>query len=459
MKRGVWGTRLGFYMAAIGAAFGLGSLWRFPYIVQENGGGAFVFVYFVVLVLIGIPMLVGELLIGRITRRSAISAMKQISAQQAASKAPPMFYRHTRLIIGVLSLVVCIFIIGYYSVVSGWVLHYLIHFATMPFFDMSGTTPTLMSGLRDRGWLQVLLASVHLVLVTIIVAKDFEEGLERFIGYVMPVFVLALLFLLYQVSHLESLEPAVQFFFYPDFSKLSLNSLGAAVGHVCFTLSIGFGAMITFGSYLKEEARVPSTGFRVAIMDSLMTIIAGLLIFPLLFSSPIKASGPELLFQTVPVFFVESDGGKIFGLLFFICLYLAALGASLSLIETVTANFVDAFKINRAKAGWLAGGLCFLTTLPPALGTSLLKNMTVNNMSLLELIDSVLVNWFLPLIALAMSFIARRRLNEKVRREEFIIQDDSTSEIIYFHWLFLMKWVVPFVLILGLILQVIALVR
>lgn len=454
MRRGVWGSRLGFYMAAIGSAFGLGSLWRFPYIVQEHGGGAFVFVYFLVLVLIGIPMLVGELLIGRITRRSTISAMRQITAQQTVAKAPSLFYRHTRLVVGVVSLAVCILIIGYYSVVSGWVLHYLVHFASLQVVDLSSKTPELMAGLRDRGWLQVLLASVHLVVVATIVAKDFEEGMERFIGFVMPIFVLALLFLLYQVSHLESLRQAVQFFIYPDFSKLSLSSLGAAIGHTCFTLSIGFGAMITFGSYLKEEARVPATGFRVAIMDSFTTVIAGLLIFPLLFSSPIKASGPELLFQTVPVFFIESEGGKIFGLLFFVCLYLAALGASLSLIETVVANFVDAFKLTRQRAALVAGGICFLTTLPPALGTSLLKTVTVGDMGLLEVMDLILVNWFLPLMALAMCFIARARLNEKVRREEFIVADDPASSIIYTQWLFLMKWIVPGILILGLLLQV-----
>lgn len=457
MKRGVWGTRLGFYMAAIGAAFGLGSLWRFPYIVQDNGGGAFVFLYVVLVILIGVPLLIGELLIGRITRRSAISAMRQISAQQMAEQKSPLIYKHTRLVIGVISLIACIFIIGYYSVISGWVLHYLIHFISMPFFDLSHSTAGLMTKLRENGWLQVLLASVHLIAVAVIVAKDFEEGLEKFVGFVMPVFVLVLLFLLYQVSHLESVSIAAQYFLYPDFSKLNLNSLGAAVGHVCFTMSIGFGAMITFGSYLKDEARVPATGFRVAIMDSMTAIIAGLLIFPLLFSSPIQSGGPELLFQTVPLFFIESEGGKIFGLLFFACLYLAALGASLSLIETVVANFVDAFKIGRSRAGLLAGFLCFMTTIPPALGTSFLKSVHWGEMSLLELIDLIIVNWFLPVIALAFSFIARRRLNEKVRREEFILPDDSTSEIIYFQWLVLMKWVVPFILAAGLVMQVVAL--
>lgn len=457
MKRGVWGTRLGFYMAAIGAAFGLGSLWRFPYVVHENGGGAFVFIYFIVLTLIGIPLLVGDLLIGKLTKRSTISAMRQISAQQTASGNLKTFQRKFRWLIAIISVVVCIFIVGYYSVISGWVLHYLVHFATMPFVDVSDKTGDLMTVLRERGLLQVLLASVHLILVVVIVGKDFEEGVERFIGYVMPVFVFALLFLLYQVRNLDSVPDAARFFLYPDFTKLTLNSLGAAVGHVCFTLSIGFGAMVTFGSYLKDEARVPATGFRVALMDGLTTVIAGLLVFPLVFASPTMASGPELLFQTVPNFLVESDGGKIFGLIFFACLYLAAFGASLSLIETVVANLIDVFRLERATAAWIAGLVCFLTAVPAALGPNVLVKFAVGDQNILEIMDKTLVNWFLPLVALAMSIIARTRLNEKVRSEEFILENDSGSEILYDQWLFLVKWIIPPVILAGLGLQVVAL--
>lgn len=457
MKRGMWGTRLGFYMAAIGAAFGLGSLWRFPYVVHENGGGAFVFIYFIILTVVGIPLLVGDLLIGKLTKRSTISAMRQISAQQTASGNLQTLQRKFRWLIAMISVVVCIFIVGYYSVLSGWVLHYLVHFATMPFVDVSDKTGDLMNILRERGLLQVLLASVHLILVVVIVGKSFEEGIERFVGYVMPIFVMALIFLLYQVRNLDTLDNAVQFFLYPDFSKLNLNSLGAAVGHVCFTLSIGFGAMITFGSYLKDEARVPATGFRVAIMDGLTTLIAGLLVFPLVFASPYMASGPELLFQTVPNFFVESEGGKIFGLVFFACLYLAAFGASLSLIETVVANLTDVLRLERSTAAWVAGLICFLTAVPAALGPNMLAQFAWGDQNILEIMDKTIVNWFLPLVALAMSTIARKRLNEKVRSEEFLLENDSGSEIMYHHWLFLMKWVVPPVIFLGLGLQVVAL--
>jgi neurotransmitter:Na+ symporter, NSS family len=457
MKRGVWASRMGFYMAAIGAAFGLGSLWRFPYVAEENGGGAFVFIYIVLLVLIGVPLLIGELMLGKSTKRSLMSSLRQVQAQTAASgenKVSGKLYG----LIAAGALFACVVILSYYAVISGWVLHYLVHFTNLAVTNGAGPVNNLMMVLRTHGWLQILLASAHLLLVIIVVSKEFEEGLERFIGWVMPGFALILLFLMLQTLSLETATDALRFFFYPDFSRLKLESVGAAVGQLCFTLSIGFCTMVTFGSYLRDEVKVASTGFRVSVFDALTTILAGLLLFPLVFASPMKASGPELLFQTVPAFLLTIDGGKVFGMLFFLCLYLAAFGASLSILEGIVANLVDSFQIERSRAAWASGGIIFLLSLFPGLSSTYFSKVQLGGKGLLELMDIILINWVVPLIGLLVSQIVRFRLNEKIRRDEFIGEDEASMRIIYNHWSFLMKWVVPPVICLGIFLQIIALI-
>lgn len=458
MKRGVWASRMGIYMAAIGAAFGLGSLWRFPYVAEEHGGGAFVFIYIVLLVLIGVPLLIGELMLGKSTKRSLLSSLRQVRAQTAAGGELRGFAARSYGLIGAASVFVCVLILSYYSVISGWVLHYLVHFTSFAITKSTGPAGNPMSVLQVHGWLQILLASAHILLVVIIVAKEFEEGLERFIGWVMPGFVVALLFLMLQTLSLDSASEALRFFFYPDFTRLRLDSVGAAVGQLCFTLSLGMCTMVTFGSYLREEVRVASTGFRVAVFDSMTTILAGLLLFPLVVASPLKASGPELLFQTVPAFLMSVDGGKIFGFIFFICLYLAAFGASLSILEAIVANLVDSFQVARSRAAWVSGGIVFLLCLFPALSSTYFSSFQLGGKGLLELMDIVLINWVVPVLALVVSQIVRFKLNEKIKRDEFIGEEEPSMKILYRHWSFLMKWVVPPVICVGLFLQIVALV-
>lgn len=461
-QRGAWATRFGIYLAAIGSAFGLGGLWRFPYVVAENGGGAFVILYFFLIVFIGVPLLIGELLIGKVTRRGVLAGQRQLVAQAQAAgrngKSRPLV--GLMPVLAIISIFCCVVILGYYSVVSGWVLHFLIKFLSAPF--VSGGEAQVSSGLvqlQGSGVLQLGLSTAHLLAVIIVVAKGVEDGIEKWVGFVMPIFVGILSVLVFKSLSMSTSSEALRFFLYPDFSKLSVTSLGAAVGQLCFTLSVGFATMITFGSYLRDESLVPNTGFRVATLDSTTALIAGLLVFPLVVGSSIESRGPELLFETVPGFLLSIPGGMVFGIFFFLCLYLAALGATISVVETIVANICESTRLSRGRAAFYAGLAGVAASVVPGLSSSFFAGVHLGGRSLLELIDLVIINWIVPLLALAFSQIVVYEINKKIARDEFLALKSPASEILYSHWLILMKWVVPPVIILALALQLVGLFK
>lgn len=452
--RGAWGTRFGFYLAAIGSAFGLGNIWRFPYIVSENGGGAFVLLYVFLVFVIGMPLLVGELILGRSTRSGVMRAI-DIVVDEDSQKT-----NHSRFKwLGVGSLFLCGIVLAYYAVISGWVLHYLSQMTVSAVSGGSFDPSATLSFLLENGWLQVLLTSAHLLVVIVIVAKDVEEGIERAVGFMMPLFVVLLLVLAAKSLSLPSAPDAMRFLLYPDFSSLSMQSLGQAVGHVFFTLSVGFGMMVTFGSYLSDRVYIPIAGFRVATMDSFISLFAGVMIFPLVMVGGQPASGPEMLFASVPVLFGSFSGGLLFGFGFFICLYLAALGASIGLLETIVSNFRESLSVKRSRAVWVSGGVCFLFALLPALSSSVFQGFDLGGKGLLEFLDGLLINWGLPVAALITSQVVLYRLSDAKKKAAFEDPDSEFHENgkIYAHWIFALRWVVSPIIALALVLQLLAL--
>lgn len=463
-KSTVFGTRLGFYLAAIGSAFGLGNLWRFPYVAVENGGGAFVILYLFLVFLIGMPFLIAELMLGKVSRNSLSAALMKLGGERYQMRDlrehPEKPSGWLRLLLHFsrhLSLFITIVVLAYYAVISGWVLHFFMQMMVTIFdparFQPEGSLRVLL----ENGWLQLLLTSVHLLTVAVIVAKDLEFGLEKWVGYSMSVFAMLLVVLAVQSLSLPSAHEAMRFLFYPDFSKLTLESLGQALGHVFFTLSVGFGSMVTFGSYLREKAYLPMAGFRVATLDSLISLWAGVMIFPLVIFGGSQLGGPQLLFQTVPHMVKELPGGMWFGLGFFLCLYLASLGASIGLFENVVANWREVRRVPRPRAAGLVAGFCFILAVGPALSSSVLSNVRVGQRGLLEFLDAALINWCLPIAALIISQVVCRLLKEKLMKEEFIDPNAPGSEKLYKHWIFVLRYVAVPVVVLGLFLQIVAL--
>lgn len=449
-KRGAWRTRFGFYLLAIGSACGLGNLWRFPYVVGENGGGAFILIYVLMAFIVGAPMMIAELIIGKNSRRSVI-----VATQQLSHKAGPYFKWAGRAAV-ILSIVV----LSYYSVISGWVLHFLTQFL-ISLFSSPGIAPvkTNLAALMSNGWLQLMLASVHLLITVVVVVKGVQQGLERWIGYAMPLFVILVGILLLRAFSLPSTPEVLRFLFYPDFSKLSWDSLNHVLGHVFFTLSVGFGTMVTFGSYMRDADHPPTAGFRVMMVDTVISLIAVVMIFPVAFqASNIPLTDPALMFEVLPRYLLGIRGGVLFGLAFFACLYLAALNASIGLLEVVVSNWVDVQKkMERGRATWYSGVVALILSALPALSSSVFKNIRVGGKSLIESLDSLLINWLLPVVALfvLMAFNLGTTLQEK--ESSFVDRERFISFSMYPHWVFMLKWGAPFVIVLGVLLQVVGL--
>jgi NSS family neurotransmitter:Na+ symporter len=450
-RRSLWGTRFGFYLAAIGSAFGLGNLWRFPYIVVENGGGAFVLLYIFLALVMGLPLLIGELMLGKLTRRSAIAAVRQACIDPLISVGSTPRERRLLSWSGKLAVFASLLVLAYYAVISGWVLHFLVRFVfaelqtkTISSSGISGFDPDqALQVLRNSGFLQVALASVHLLVTIVVVVKGVQEGIEKWVGNVMPIFVVLLLVLVVKALSLPSAEQALRFLFYPDFSKLTYSSLLQAIGHVCFTLSIGFGTMVTFGSYLNERTRLPGAGFRVTAMDTSISLFAGLLIFPIVLGTVVNVPGPELLFHTLPRLFLGLHGGFFYGVAFFLCLYLASLGASIGLLESIVSNWMDDSRISRRAAAWVTGFGAFLIAIVPALSSSVLRGVNYQGHGILEILDGILINGILPIIALSLALVVSFKIKANLKETEFVNDETITTRKLLSHWNFVLRYLAP----------------
>ncbi len=435
--RSGWATRSGFYMAAIGSAFGLGNLWRFPFVVGSNEGGAFVLLFVLCVLGVGLPVLVGELMLGKLTGQSAVNAIQKTSKDRKSHW----------LWVGRLSLLASVLIFAYYSVISGWVLYFLMQFLVAPIKGESFDTAVLFKRLMENGHLQLGLTSVHIVLVMTIVAKGVREGIEKWVKVTMPIFFVLLLFLMTKSLSLPGSERAIRFLFYPDFEKLTLTSFVQVLGHTFFTLSVGMGAMVAFGSYLQKETPTPRAGFMVSGLDILISLLAGLVIFPIVFSGTVEAEvGPSLLFETVPLLFSQMGLGNYFGFTFFLCLYTTALVASFGLLEASVSNLVDRYNFQRGRASQIMGVVVFIFAILPSLSSSVLQNVTFQGLSLLKMFDALLINWILPISAAGICLLVGYKLPEKTVRDEFVDERLVDSHQLYGLWRFTLRWLAPFLI-------------
>ncbi|MDX9731162.1 MAG: sodium-dependent transporter [Bdellovibrionales bacterium] len=440
-----WGTKFGFYLAAVGSALGLGNLWRFPFVTVENGGGAFVLIYIAFVLVIGLPILIGELMLGKITRRGSIAAFRKLEHDEEIGEG-------TRGTFGAghLAALACLLVVSYYAVVSGWVLHFLMQFTFGGILSSGENVDTSLRLLKDSGLLQVALASVHILISLVIVVKGVQEGIEKWVGNIMPIFVVLLGILVVKSLASGQAIEALRFQFYPDFTKLTWYSPLQALGHVFFSLSIGMGTMVAFGSYLKPETRIPSAGFRVTTLDTVISLFAGLLIFPTIMGMSMGGSGPELLFRALPRLLQGIDSGWFFGVVFFVCLYLGALGASIGLLEALVANVTEVFKVSRERAGWVVGIVTVCGTIPPALSSSGLKSVTYHGYSLFALWDTVVVNVLLPIGVLAFCLALAKKLKAEPAIAEFVNDDSLVTQKLYSHWRFVVRFVIPAIIVISL---------
>ena len=356
--RGAWGSKLGFILAASGSAIGLGNIWRFPYSAGEGGGGAFVLVYLLFVALIGVPVMLAELSVGRTTQKSPVGAFKALFPDSVWPW------------VGALGVITGFGILAFYSVIAGWTVAYLGAAFTG---GIAGLTDSEASGayftqLIGNGWEAAGLAALFLLVTALVVRGGISGGIERATKILMPILLVILVLLAVRAMTLPGAGAGISYLFKPDFGAMTITDVMGALGQALFSLSLGMGAMITYGSYMPKDQDLPSSGIIVAIFDTAIAILAGLIIFPALFAvGGDPSGGPGLVFVVLPTIFESLPAGGLFAIAFYLLLSIAALTSTISLLEVVVSYFVDEKEWSREKATWVVTGACLLLAVPSAL--------------------------------------------------------------------------------------------
>ena len=435
---GEWSSRWVFVLAAVGSAVGLGNIWKFPYITGENGGGAFVLVYLLCIVCIGVPIMMAEILIGRRGRQSPMNTMQTLAKE--AGHSP--YWRY----LGWSGVLAGFLILSYYSVIAGWSLAYVVRSALGNF---SGATADEVGSIFTSFLAspETLLAwhTIFMVMTMVVVARGVRGGLERAVRYLMPALLVLLLILVGYAMNTGAFGQGVSFLFNPDFSELSRDGVLVAMGHAFFTLSLGMGAIMIYGSYVPEKASIAKTTFIIAGADTAVALLAGLAIFPVVFANNLEpGSGPGLLFVTLPIAFGNMPGGLIVGTLFFLMVVFAAWSSAISLIEPAITWLVENRGMNRLMASlwagiatWLLGILTVLSFNWWSFSFTFAGKEKTDGM--FDILDILTANFMLPLGGLFVALFAGWIMSGKATREELQLGDTMGYRL----WRFLARYVAP----------------
>ncbi len=403
----LWSSRMAFILAAVGSAVGLGNIWKFPYITGENGGGAFVLVYLACIAIVGIPVLIAEVMIGRRGGQSPVASMQTLTTTEGTAKG----WR----LIGWNGIIASFLVLSFYSVIGGWALSYVGKAASGMFTGadadaIGGAFGGMLSSTSDL----LLWHSVFMAIVILIVGRGIRSGMEKAINTLMPLLFVLLFIMVGYAMTTGHFGEAVSFMFSPDFSKLTTEGVLTALGHAAFTLSIGIGVMMAYGSYLPQNVNIARTAMSIAVMDTGVALLAGLAIFPLVFANGLEpGAGPGLIFVTLPLAFGQMTGGVIFGTLFFALLLVAAITSAISMLEPVVEWLEEHKGISRAKSA-LFGGLAIWLV---GIGTVLSFNAWADfhplggiaffeGKTVFDLLDFLVSNLMMPLGGLAIALFA-----------------------------------------------------
>jgi neurotransmitter:Na+ symporter, NSS family len=438
---GQWTSRLAFILAVAGSAVGLGNIWRFPYVAGENGGGAFVLVYLLCVFVVGLPIMMSEILIGRRGRRNPVATMRLLGEEEGGT-------RHWQWV-GAVGVVAAFLILSFYSVIAGWAVAYVFEGATGEFRGADADHVTevfaaLSSNTVSAGFWHTLF----MVGTVIVVARGVERGIERAVRVLMPALVALLVLLLGYAMVAGDFARGLAFLFEPRFEDLTGESVLIALGQAFFTLSIGMGAIMAYGAYLPREASIGRTSFAVVLADTTIAILAALVIFPIVFANGLDpASGPGLVFQSLPLAFGQMPGGVIIAVIFFTLLTFAAWTSAISLMEPAVAWLMESAGIRRAQAAVTIGaviwGLGFLTVL----SFGAWSDVTFLRGTFFDNIDYLTNNLMLPLGGLAIVVFAGWVMARNSTADEL----DPEAGRGYRLWRILARYVTPIAVIVVLL--------
>ncbi len=435
----LWSSRMAFILAAVGSAVGLGNIWKFPYITGENGGGAFVLVYLACIAIVGIPVLIAEVMIGRRGGQSPVASMQTLTTTEGTAKG----WR----LIGWNGIIASFLVLSFYSVIGGWALSYVGKAASGMFTGadadaIGGAFGGMLSSTSDL----LLWHSVFMAIVILIVGRGIRSGMEKAINTLMPLLFVLLFIMVGYAMTTGHFGEAVSFMFSPDFSKLTTEGVLTALGHAAFTLSIGIGVMMAYGSYLPQNVNIARTAMSIAVMDTGVALLAGLAIFPLVFANGLEpGAGPGLIFVTLPLAFGQMTGGVIFGTLFFALLLVAAITSAISMLEPVVEWLEEHKGVSRAKSALLGGLAIWLVGIGTVLsfnawadfhplgGIAFFEGKTV-----FDLLDFLVSNLMMPLGGLAIALFAGWAMKRQGLDDEIGLKGG-----VYSAFMFVLRYLTP----------------
>lgn len=427
-----WSSRFAFILAATGSAVGLGNIWKFPYITGENGGGAFVLIYLLCVALMGIPIMMAETLLGRRSGKNPIETMELLTEEAGADKN--WHY------LGWMGVVAGFLILSYYSVIAGWASAYVLKAFFGSFF--SGDAIEIKGMYYDfiaSPVQQIFWHSLFMLATMMIVARGINKGLEKSVRFLMPGLFLLLILLVAYAMTTSGYFQGLNFLFRPDFSKLTASSVLTAMGQAFFTLSLGMGAVMVYGSYLPKDVSIAKASVLIACADTVVALLAGIIIFPIVFTHNLHTdSGPGLIFQTLPIAFGSMTGGWLCGILFFVMLVFAALTSSISLIEPAVAWLVESKGLTREKACIWSGLAAWILGFGTVFSFNVWSTFKIFDRSIFALLDYLTANLMLPIGGFCIAVFAGWIMKQQHSEDELAMPQHG-----YQIWKILVCYVAP----------------
>ena len=433
-SRGSFAGRLGFVLAAAGSAVGLGNLWKFPYLTYRHGGGsegsgagAFVLIYLAAVLLIGAPVMLAEIFLGKKTGLNPVGAFRSLRPKGGWK------------FVGGLGVATGFVLLSYYSIVAGWTVQYVIYAVTGALSGDADTSGSLFTGFLASPSRQIGFHAAFMGMTIAVIVGGVSKGIERWTKMLMPVLLGILAVLTVRSLTLPGGSRALTFLFYPDFSAINRGLVLEAVGQAFFSLSLGMGAIITYGSYMKREERIGPAAVSVVLLDTLVALMASIIVFGSIFSFNLSmdSGGIGNLFTTIPVIFSKIPAGALLLIMFYLLIMFAALTSTVSLLETVSAYFIDELGMNRKKAAALSGGAIFALGIPSALSFNLMADATLGGRTFFDWMDYFCANISLPLGGLGVALFVGWALTQRE------VEGELGSEVLTKAWRFSLRYLAP----------------
>jgi len=436
-EREQWSTKLGFILSAAGSAIGLGAIWKFPYITGQNGGGAFLMLFLLFTLLIGLPLLLAEFSIGRAGGQDAVTSYKKLAPNK------PWYA------IGILGVITCFILLSFYSVIGGWIIIYLFKAATGSLSNVQNVGyDELFTTTISNTALSLSMQFIFILIIILVVAKGVQKGIERMSKIMMPALAVLFLILVARSLTLPHAIDGVRFLLQPDFSKVNSQTVLEAMGQSFFTLSLGVSVMVTYSSYLSKKESLPKSAISIVGMNIAVVLLAGLAIFPAVFAFDMKPdAGPVLLFHVLPSIFSQLPFGMLFFFLFLIVFLFAALTSGFSMLEMIVAIITKGDPDKRKKWAWIIGLGIFFVGIPSALSYGVLADFQIFGKTFFDLADYTVSNVLMPIGALLIAIFVSWVMKKSTVFQE-LEEGSGMKKGVFQAWYFLLRYIVPILIII-----------